>query len=92
MAGEVENKKKKVERNLVEAYNNPVRISRKAVELELEKLHNQRGVGSAEQQQVIAALSLQVQLAMLDALDDILQSLSGVPVDRESTIGIKPTK
>ena len=60
------------------------KINRKLIEQELEKLRGQRGVGTAEQLTALAAMSLQVQLEILDALDDILQAVSGVPVDRES--------
>lgn len=61
-----------------------MRVSRKLIEQELEKIRGQRGVGTAEQQAALLAMLLQVQLAHLDALDDILQAVSGVPVDRET--------
>lgn len=59
-----------------------MKIDRKLIEQELEKLRGQRGVGTAEQSTALAVLSLQVQLEILDALDDILQAVSGVPVNR----------
>lgn len=62
-----------------------VKVNRKLIEQELEKLRGQRGIGNVEQQTALLAMSLQVQLEILDALDDILQAVSGVPVDREST-------
>lgn len=61
-----------------------MKINRKLIEQELEKLRGQRGVGTVEQLTALAVLSLQVQLEILDAVDDILQAVSGVPVDRES--------
>lgn len=63
-----------------------MKLSRKLIEQELEKLRNQPGVGSAERSMALAAMSLQVQLEILDALDDILQAVSGVPVDRERKV------
>lgn len=60
-----------------------MKVNRKVIEQELEKLRGQRGVGSMEQSVALAAMSLQVQLEILDALDDILQAISGVPVERE---------
>lgn len=62
-----------------------MKVNRKLIEQELEKLRGQRGIGNVEQQTALLAMSLQVQLEILDALDDILQAVSGVPVDREST-------
>lgn len=61
-----------------------MKVNRKLIEQEVNNLRGQRGIGSAEQQVALASLNLQVQLAILDALDDILQAVSGVPVDRES--------
>lgn len=58
------------------------RVNRKVIKHELEKIQGQRGIGSAEQVPALLALSLQVQLEILDVLDDILQSVSGVSVRR----------
>lgn len=53
-----------------------MKINRKLIDQELEKLRNQRGVGTAEQQSALLVMSLQVQLAILDCLDNILQAIS----------------
>jgi hypothetical protein len=59
------------------------KINRKLIEQKLEKLSRQRGVGTSEQQTALLAMSLQVQLQILDALGDTLQAISDVPVKRE---------
>lgn len=60
-----------------------VKTSREKVQEELEKIHKQHGVGMFESQQVLMAISLQIQLDIRDALDDILQVLSGIAVERK---------
>lgn len=60
------------------------KVNRKVIEEQIEKLRGQPGVGSVEQISSVVVLSLLIQLEILDALDDILQAVSGVPVERES--------
>lgn len=60
-----------------------MKLNRKLIEQELEKLHGQRGVGSAEQQTALLVLSLQVQLEILDVFNDLLKTVSN-SADRES--------
>lgn len=60
-----------------------MKANREQVQKELEKAYQRRGVGSIEQQQILLAMSLQVQLDIRDALDDILQVISGIAVERK---------
>ena len=59
------------------------RITRQQMQEELDKARNQRGVGATEQQMLLTAMLLQVQLDILDALDDVLQVVSGISVERK---------